>query len=281
MNYYLARAPAGEVSLTFLDPGGMEIKSFSNQEPDQPTPPGEPTEVRLPARRGMNSFVWDMRHPSPVELEEAKLSPSYKDPPAALSPPGTYQARLDVDGDSQTVSFDILKDPRVSATQQELEEQFALQIRIRDKVSEAHDAVYRLRSIRRQVDQWARRAESRGGLQAVVEAAEELKAKLSSLEEAIIERSTDSGLSGEQVRGSPRLQGASGRLAKLADTVGLADGVPTRQSYDVFNDLAPMIDDQLVRVNEVVDTDVEAFINLVHELEVPEIVPESTRQGHP
>ena len=73
------------------------------------------------------------------------------------------------------------------------------------------------------------------------------------------------------------IRGLSGRLAELADTVGLADGVPTRQSYDVFNDLAPQIDAQLARVKEVVDTDVEAFTNLVRQLEVPGIVPEPTR----
>ena len=277
VNYYLAQAPEAEVRLTFLDPKGQEITSFSSLEPAQPTSPSEARQMRLARRRGMNSFVWDMRYPSPVELAEAVLSQHKKEPLAALSPPGTYQARLDVDGDSQIVAFEILKDPRVSATQQELEEQFALQIRIRDKVSEAHNAVYQLRGIRQQVDQWARRAESRGGLEAVVEAAEELKAKLSSVEEAIVTRSSDSGSSGKPARGSMGIRGLSGRLAELADTVGLADGVPTRQSYDVFNDLAPQIDAQLARVKEVVDTDVEAFTNLVRQLEVPQIVTESTR----
>jgi hypothetical protein len=53
--------------------------------------------------------------------------------------------------------------------------------------------------------------------------------------------------------------------------------VPTQQSYDVFNDLAVQIDAQLARVKEVVDTDVEAFTNLVQEPEVPQIVPEAMR----
>ncbi len=64
---------------------------------------------------------------------------------------------------------------------------------------------------------------------------------------------------------------------RLADTVGLVDGVPTRQSYDVFNDLAAYVDAQLARVKEIVDTDVEASTDLVHELKVPEIVPGSMR----
>ena len=41
---------------------------------------------------------------------------------------------------------------------------------------------------------------------------------------------------------------------RLVDTVRLVDGVPTRQSYDVFNDLAAYIDAQLARVKEIVDT---------------------------
>ena len=277
VNYYLAQAPEGEVRLTFLDLDGREIRSFSSAELTEPSSPGASREMRLARRRGMNSFVWDMRYPPPVELAEAVLSPNLTGPLAALSPPGTYQARLDVDGDSQTVSFEILKDPRVSATQEELEEQFALQIRIRDKVSEAHNAVYQLRSIRRQVDEWAGRAESRGGLEAVVEAAEALKAKLSSLEAAIVERSSGPSSGSKPARGSMPIKGLSGRLAQLADTVGLADGVPTRQSYDVFDSLAPQIDEHLARVEEVVDTDLEAFTDLVRRLEVPQIAPESKR----
>ena len=276
VSYYLAQEPEGEIGLTFFDPQGHEIRSFSSKGPGHPTSQAEARKPRLPAQSGMNSFVWDLRHPIGVELEEVDPSTAYKKPAAALSPPGRYQAQLKVGGQSYTVPFEILKDPRVTATQETLEEQFELMIKIHAKVSEANNTVNQLRSIRQQVDQWARRSESRTGLEAVVEAAEKLKGKLSAVEEAILKRSGSVRLGGEQVRGSLRVAGPSGRLARLAETVGLADGVPTRQSYDVFNDLTPQIDANLARYKEIVDTDVEAFINLVHELEVPEIVPEST-----
>ena len=271
VRYFLAQQPEGEITLTLVDPQGREIMSFSSEDRDEPGTLAEARQPRLSTHRGNNAFVWDMRHPVEVELEEAALSPSYKQPKGALAVPGTYQAELTVDGVSQTVSFEILKDPRISATQEELDEQLALQIRIREKVTEAHNAMYRLRSVRDQVDQWARRAASRLELQAVVDAAEELKGKLTSAEQAMIKRTGVEGWSGEQLRGSLRLPGPSGRLAKLADTVGLADGVPTRQSYDVFDDLGPQIDAQLERYQQIVENDVEAFINMVHELEVPEI----------
>ena len=52
------------------------------------------------------------------------------------------------------------KDPRVSATPADFAAQFSLLLRLRDKLSETHEAINRLRSIRPQVEDWIRRAEA-------------------------------------------------------------------------------------------------------------------------
>ena len=54
-----------------------------------------------------------------------------------MAVPGEFQARLAVEGESQVRSFDVLIDPRVAAdnvTVADLQEQFALNIRIRDAI---------------------------------------------------------------------------------------------------------------------------------------------------
>ena len=43
-----------------------------------------------------------------------------------MAAPGTYQVRLTVGEQSQTVSFDLVKDPRVDATQEDFDAQFEL-----------------------------------------------------------------------------------------------------------------------------------------------------------
>ena len=63
------------------------------------------------------------------------------------------------------------------------------------------------------------------------------------------------------------------RLADLTSTVGIADWVPTQQSHEVFGYLSDRIDAQLNRLKDVIDKDVAAFVEVVHEVDIPAVVP--------
>ena len=82
---------------------------------------------------------------------------------------------------SQTQPFDLVKDPRVAATREDLEDQFALLVRIRDKISQTHEGIARLRNVGKQVDEWSARAAAVGKEEPLKERAGALKAKLDSL----------------------------------------------------------------------------------------------------
>ena len=58
-----------------------------------------------------------------------------------------------------------------------------------------------------------------------------------------------------------------------------ADFAPTQQAQEVYVDFSGKIDPYLMRLEEVIDKDVSEFENLVHELEVPAIVPLSAHAG--
>ena len=60
-------------------------------------------------------------------------------------------------------SREIRKDPRVSATEQDLRAQFALMIQVRDKLTEVTDAVIEIRKARGEVAQAAKRMEASSG----------------------------------------------------------------------------------------------------------------------
>ena len=259
VTYYLGQKPEGEVKLNILDGKGQTIKSFSSRATQRP---------RVSVEEGANRFVWDMRYPGAREVPgDDSVSPY---PTAPLAPPGTYQAQLVVGDQAQTESFEIHKDPRLAAvTQDDLEAQFDLTIEIRDKVSAASDAVIQLRDVRQQVDEWERRAEGRS--EALVEAAKELKETLSGIEGELIRRAgtrTGFGSTGGFFRKT-----LISRLADLTSTVGIADWVPTQQSHEVFGYLSDRIDAQLNRLKDVIDKDVAAFVEVVHEVDIPAVVP--------
>ena len=266
VNYHLKEKPEGEVTLAFLDRDGLEIRNFSSRPADDQKSTDGRTEPRVWAEKGMNRFIWNMRYPDAREVPgDGSTERSLTGP---LAPPGTYQVRLRVRGESYTQSFEVRKDPRVAATQGDLEAQFALLTRIRDRLSETHDAINELRSVRRQVDEWVSRADGHSSVEAVSDAASGVKAKLDAIEEQLIQTRSASGL--DRLNFHSRL---NAKLADLTSVVATADAVPTRQSYEVSESLSAGIHEQIEHLRRVNDEDVSAFVELIRQLDVPAIVP--------
>ncbi len=254
VNYYLKERPDDGVTLTFLDSSDYEIASFSSA--------GDGDDPKAPAEPGANRFVWNMRYPSARKATGDSSTEKNLDGPVAS--PGVYKARLAVGGDLQTQEFEIRKDPRVPATQEDLDAQFDLLIKIRDKLSETHDAINAIRSIKGQAEEWKRRSDS----ETVTSAAAGLSDKLTAIEEELVQSRGSAPL--DRVNYPARL---NLKMASLTSVVASADAAPTRQSYDVFEDLSARIDLQLEALNGVASTDVPAFNSLIQDLGLPALAP--------
>ena len=188
-----------------------------------------------------------------------------------LAPPGNYRVSLSVNGAVQTQTFQIVKDPRVEASQADFDAQFETHKRIRDKLSETHDAINKLRDIKRQVDEWDHRAASHASAETVAGAARSLKEKLETIEGELVQAKYKGA--GDRLNLPVKL---NRQLAELVAVVASADFAPPKQALDVFEDLSSRIDSQLTLLEKVVEQDVSHFINLVHELEIPAIIPSTT-----
>ena len=159
--------------------------------------------------------------------------------------------------------FEIRKDPRVPATQEDLQSQFDLLLKIRDKLSETQEAINTIRTLKGQLTGWKDRP---GAPASIVTAAGELDEKLTEIEEELIQPRGSAPL--DRVNFPTRL---NVKIASLTAVVGSADWVPTRQSYDVYGDLSGRIGVQLGRLQQVMDEDVSAFNNLVQDLGIPAV----------
>ena len=266
VTYFLETEPEEEVTLTFMTDEGEVIRHLSsNVTPYSDT--GRDGTPSMPAQQGMNRFVWDMKHEGArrVEGESDAGRPMY----VPIIPPGTYRVRLQIGDEAWEERFEVLLDPRVSSPQEDLERQHELLVAIRDKVSESSDAVGTARSIVGQIQQWMERSTGETGREVVTEAAEGLREKLSAVEDELLLGSVSSDT---PMRGAFYARGLRSRLASLGDTVGMADGAPTRQSYEVYEDLRSQIDDQLEVLQSILDEDLEAFNAIVRELDLAPIV---------
>ena len=261
VTYHLKDKPEGEVTLTFLDSKDQEIKSISNN--------GAEDEPKVPTEPGANRFVWDMRYPDAHEVPEDSTTEKNLDGPVAS--PGAYRVRLTVGDETRTQDFEVRKDPRIPASQEDLDAQFDFLMKIRNKLSQTQDAINSIRSIKEQVQGWKQRVSNdsdSGSSEAVLDAAISLEENLTAIEEELIQPKSSVPL--DRVNFPTRL---NLKIASLTSVVASADAVPTQQSYEVFNELSARIDEQVERLKEVTSTDVTAFNKLIQGLGLPAVVP--------
>ena len=166
IDYYVGKAPAGELKMEILDTAGKVIRTFTSsgqaapvEEPVDAAPPADDAEggggggggggrggatVRVDPAPGMHRVTWDLRYPGPWQSAARPEGPN--GPTAA---PGKYSVRLTGGAWTSTQSFTVTEDPRITAsgvTTADLRDQFDHNIRVRDLVSQINQLVARVRS---------------------------------------------------------------------------------------------------------------------------------------
>jgi hypothetical protein len=248
VTYYLAEAAVGQASLTIREAGGVDVETFSSTIP--PEKKDREGRLYITANAGMNSFQWPMTYPAGVRMVDTEF---HKAPGGPLAKPGRYEATLTVGDWSMTQPFELLKDPRIGTSDEDLAEQFDLLIQIRDKLSEIVTGVNTIRSLKRQLGEWTERlssAEDDAG-KALIEMARSIRDRLQAIEEELVQSEFTSD--GDTLNYREKL---FEKLSDLPPVVGSADARPTKQSYAVYEKLAGQADEQLAALSTVVDGDV-------------------------
>jgi hypothetical protein len=180
-------------------------------------------------------------------------------------PPGRYQVKLTVDGKTLTQNFEIKADPRLTTTPADYAKQLELGLKIRDKLSETHNAIIQIRDVRKQVEDLLKRVGEQS--KPINDAGTALNKKLTTIEEALYQTKNQS--SQDPLNFPIRL---NNKLAALAGVVGSAEVAPTTQSYAVYDELVTAIDAELAKLSQVMKTDVPAFNQLVRDQNIPAVV---------
>src|SRR5262249_33235789 len=269
-------APAGEAksspaSLEILDSKGQVVRRYPAKRAAAEEAPGDDEgfgrerERPLPTEAGLNRYVWDLRYEGSSRVPRSPLWAGNTDGPIAI--PGTYQVRLTVQGKSYTAPLEIKSDPRIKATQQDLEKQFDLLLKIRDRLTQTHDTINQIRDIRGQMAALNKRLEGQPQAKPVSDAGKQLERKMIEVEEVLVQTKAKSN---QDVLNYPiRL---NNHLAALAGVVASAEGAPTQASYDVYDMLNKQLSEQLGKWNQILATDITAYNDVVHKQDVPAIV---------
>jgi hypothetical protein len=155
IDYYLPREPNGAVTIEILDSSGNVVRHLSSTHgTTKEQPPEWPDQVHpeetLPARRGMNRFVWDIRYDAPVAIPDAFYAGLPPRGPIVL--PGVYTVRLTYAGQMQTAPLTIAPDPRdAEGSLEGLRQKFTLSMQVYHDQDALHRAVNDIRAVKRDV----------------------------------------------------------------------------------------------------------------------------------
>jgi photosystem II stability/assembly factor-like uncharacterized protein len=238
--------------------GASEDEASEAEDPEDPYLEEESLKVKA----GMNRFIWDLRYPGPDVIPTAQFSLASTG--GMWAPPGTYTIRVEAEGADgeervQEVRVRVDPDPRIeSVTAVELQARFQLTAQVRERLSQVHDAVREIRSIREQTGAVVGRLEEAGYPEELVERIRELgdgiNETLRPVEEALIQTKSESGQ--DPINFPPMLDD---QLAYLYSHVNGSYGRPTRGAYQRYEDLMAETSPLLDRVDAVVAGELAAF----------------------
>ncbi|MGH9459183.1 MAG: WD40/YVTN/BNR-like repeat-containing protein [Thermoanaerobaculia bacterium] len=287
VHYRIDDAVGTPVKLEFLDAAGNVIRTFEGkvtEEPEELEPKAGDLQVAEAAAEeeeeekekekrdenriegvhpGMNRFVWNLEHPSAKKIEKMVLwSDDGLDGPRAI--PGTYQVRLTADDSViDSASFDVVQDPRTSATAEDLRAQFEFLIGIRDKLTETHEAIETIREIRDQLGL----VRERVGEGPAVEKAKSIGERITEIEKALYQTKNQSPQ--DPLNYPIRL---NDKLAHVASSASLGAWAPTAQAIAVRDELVAKIDVELANLRAIQQQDIPELNRLVREADVPAVV---------
>jgi hypothetical protein len=228
VQYHLPDPPPSDVTLTFLDAAGRELRRYAGSQ--------------VPAKAGINQFTWNRRLAGAPNVLAQDLEPVGRgDGPMVV--PGSYGVRLDAGSSTTTQSFAVLPDPRVKASADDLAAQHAFLAEIVQRLATVNDTINAIDAVRDQVGGLERRISGAQGAAAVREPIAGARRELDAIRGALI----DVNYSHAQLWPSALHE----KFNALFDTVDSGDYAPAKQTREVFAVLSGELDALLARWGKV------------------------------
>ncbi len=257
ISYYLKTQPK-TLTIEFLDAKGQVMRTVNGQPPpkpgDKPAPApggggggGFGGPQGAPMAAGMNRYSWDLNSTPVVSFPGMILWGATQNGPMVL--PGSYSVRLTIDGATQTQPFSIAKHPLRPVSDADLQYQWDLASRIRDKVNEANLAVINIRRIKSDIA-----ARTKDAPKEVQEAGAKLAQSLSVVEEDVYQVRNQSG---QDPLNFPIK--TNNRLASLLRVAVTGEGRPTGNVETIFAELVAELKGHTDRLDRTLGTELAAF----------------------
>jgi photosystem II stability/assembly factor-like uncharacterized protein len=262
----LATAPSGLVKMEIIDAGGQVIKTqmvsahagLNGINWDLTLEP--PKLVELLTTPPDNPHIWEEERFKDVQIRRIThwgITPSTGIPMAA---PGKYQVRLTVDGTAHTQPFEVIKDPGVASSIEDLQQSTKTQMRIRDDITQTSELVNKMERWRKQVED---QIKANAAKPAVVKSLKNLDKAIWDVEVKLVSRSeihSDDKYFPEAYKVYMNLIWLSGGVGQGAsDEAGSIDYKPTDTQMQVLDVIEKELASAKAGYDKLVSTDLPAF----------------------
>jgi photosystem II stability/assembly factor-like uncharacterized protein len=245
---------AEEAKLEILDGSGEVLRTLE--------PPTEP---------GLNHITWDLLGEGYLTFPGMIFWGARSRGPAV--PPGRYTLRLTADGQTETVPLTVERNPLITdVTDADLQAQYEFSSMVRDRVTDANEAVIAIRRIKAQLsDRYEKSDDAR-----LRQAGDRLLADASAVEENIYQVRNQSG---QDPLNFPIK--VNNRLANLMSMAERGDGRPGNMMPEIFNILSEELTGYTDRLVEIWATELAEVNAELRRLDLPQLDPEADPPSDP
>ena len=284
VDYYLAVAAQGPVTLEILDAEGEVVRRYASTDKppsieklaaEHPIPMYwvRPTHI-LSGEAGMHRFVWDLHYPAPKALEqEFPIAAIPHNTPllplGVRSLPGAYTAMLTVDGKSYTQPLTLKMDPRIHTSMDELRKQFDMETGSVEGMDDSYESLEQVKSVREQIKDISK---TLGGgkdkeREKIAKSLAALDSQCAELEGA--KQHSFYGVPSSGGKPAENFSTLNQHFAAMLAVADSADAAPTAQAEAAYKDL------------EDSETSLRRQWGAIRERDIPNLNKALTKAGHP
>lgn len=260
--YHLRDSAEGPVQIDIIDANARIVRTYSNDSTmaeDHKTP-------LLAVAPGSHRITWDLMYEGPTFVDGAII---WGYTGGVKAPPGTYEVRLQVGDESMTKTVEVREDPRIEdeITEEDYEAQLQLGLELRDAITEVHDYIRQIRSVKKQINWLTEQSEN----EEINEVGPQLLKELTAYEQQLMQTRNQSGQ--DPIRFAPRLDnqlvenygyvtGTDGYIS------GGREGRPPKAAYERWNDLEEEWTELRSEVDETLEKSAGTFNELIEKYKI-------------
>ncbi len=234
INFYLAEGEATTATVEIVDASGAVIRTLADST----------------AKAGVNRIVWDLGHEAATKINGGTSSGFFSGSMYPYVAPGTYTARLKVNGATLETPIEVRADPRIELSQSDYEARTSASLELRELLSQTNTMINDVNTFQEQLGDLKKKVgqdDTQESLQGDIDGA--LK-KIADLEDDILKRPPPS----MTYRQRPRVRE---EIRSLMRAVNGATAKPTQPQLSRLVELRGEVDEAQGILNQIISTDID------------------------